>query len=473
MTDVKKCQFESIMGGPPCPKNVTVEYGGWCYCSSHKNTVQALKRRDEETSRKALEEAAAKNPVPSTPAPAETAQTQASKGSTSPPKGDVSGETKQSKFQDDGEPQKIRIRKNQWGNYEHRTLGIVFNTDKVVIGIQNHETGLIDPLTEEGIKFCDSHLFPYLETPPKRNQTKSTSGGKKLTSGGTKESKPTKAPVRGGGSTKEKTEVPSKPRSVPSSRHQETTRQKKAVVDHPKKGGAPTKGKDTSRAKDHGPRQRKMKEVLTNTKKSSTQKSRSGKGGKVESSGRKSKSSLVAKKRVSAPSKKVQRKKRNSSDLSEELSLEESPNSRSSNEEDSSAVSDVSDDSNESSSSEVEVRRKSKKGTQSHRREVVKKNPKKKVVSSSDSEDTGSDEESQASTSEGEVDSEDHTEEGEGSEEVTDDGSEQEEEESSGEESQGSDSEDVDDEDEEPESVEDSETEEGEEDEESEEASSY
>ncbi|MDC0230933.1 SAP domain-containing protein [Aureispira] len=56
----------------------------------------------------------------------------------------------------------IQIRRNQFGNYEHKETGFVFSKiDKNVIGKQN-DSGVLDELTEDDIELCNKYKFKYV-----------------------------------------------------------------------------------------------------------------------------------------------------------------------------------------------------------------------------------------------------------------------------------------------------------------------
>lgn len=56
----------------------------------------------------------------------------------------------------------IQLRRNDFGNCEHRETGLVFDTDtKQVIGKQNKD-GTIDSLTDEDIDTCNKYKFLYV-----------------------------------------------------------------------------------------------------------------------------------------------------------------------------------------------------------------------------------------------------------------------------------------------------------------------
>lgn len=57
----------------------------------------------------------------------------------------------------------IKVRKNNFGNFEHLDTGLVFNKDdKNVIGKQCRQTGKILPLTGKDILLCKENKFDYV-----------------------------------------------------------------------------------------------------------------------------------------------------------------------------------------------------------------------------------------------------------------------------------------------------------------------
>ena len=54
----------------------------------------------------------------------------------------------------------VVIRKNKFGNYEHFETSLVFNADRMVIGIQN-ENSQVDSLTDKEIEICKKYKFTY------------------------------------------------------------------------------------------------------------------------------------------------------------------------------------------------------------------------------------------------------------------------------------------------------------------------
>lgn len=55
----------------------------------------------------------------------------------------------------------LNIRRNNFNNYEHSESGLVFNTDKRVIGKQKSD-GTIEVLNAEHIQLCNKYKFDYI-----------------------------------------------------------------------------------------------------------------------------------------------------------------------------------------------------------------------------------------------------------------------------------------------------------------------
>ena len=58
----------------------------------------------------------------------------------------------------------VLLRKNKFGNYEHKDTKIVFSKQKVAaIGVQDYEEGQVVPLTSGDIDICKKEGWPYEE----------------------------------------------------------------------------------------------------------------------------------------------------------------------------------------------------------------------------------------------------------------------------------------------------------------------
>ena len=55
----------------------------------------------------------------------------------------------------------ILIKRNTFNNYEHSETKLVFDTNQIVIGTQNHKNGTVNKLTEMDIDKCKSYKFEY------------------------------------------------------------------------------------------------------------------------------------------------------------------------------------------------------------------------------------------------------------------------------------------------------------------------
>jgi hypothetical protein len=55
----------------------------------------------------------------------------------------------------------IAIRRNNWGNLEHKETSFVFDKKKKVIGRQNQEDGTVEDLNKDDINICNKYKFTY------------------------------------------------------------------------------------------------------------------------------------------------------------------------------------------------------------------------------------------------------------------------------------------------------------------------
>nr|WQM87157.1 hypothetical protein [Marseillevirus cajuinensis] len=127
------CRFKATRGnGEICGQQSVVPYG---FCTKHKSSVQG--KQAKEIFEKQQEEKAKQAEKPPAPPSQEKKQVTT-----------------------------ISIRKNSFGNWQHKETGIIFrNHDKKASGIQD-EKGEITPLTKEAIKYCEKRGWNYVSPEP-------------------------------------------------------------------------------------------------------------------------------------------------------------------------------------------------------------------------------------------------------------------------------------------------------------------
>ena len=190
---VKQCEYRSLRGDRMyCISEATTPYG---FCRKHANTVQATRARvayeaknarpdsesesvEEETQEDSSEKEEEVTPPPTrkarSPSPVRKARSPpptrkrveyVERPSQSRHTEEHEERSKPAKTHEEHEKPKrtLKIRKNEFGNYEDRESNIVFNSKALVIGYQDYRTGKVKPLTRLHLKICYARGWKVLD----------------------------------------------------------------------------------------------------------------------------------------------------------------------------------------------------------------------------------------------------------------------------------------------------------------------
>jgi hypothetical protein len=158
-----KCKYVSTRGPKKeCTKIATVPYG---FCTIHKNTIQAKTERGKYESSKQKTEP---SPPPEVEKEAEQPLTEVDLPKKKEPqeKPPVKKKEETSKSEPVKKvkmqpPPKLRVRKNKWGNFEHKETSMVFNPlTRKACGVQL-ASGHVRGIGSEEVKICAKYNWDY------------------------------------------------------------------------------------------------------------------------------------------------------------------------------------------------------------------------------------------------------------------------------------------------------------------------